>query len=326
MEPDHVSDDSDTAYDTHYCSVAEAMKLITHPFDGDKKRLREFIENVDVAFELVHPSKHDILLKFVKTKITGDARSKLIVRDLTHTWALVKGILEENYAVRRTLDFYACRMFSARQEKGESVASWGSRIDEMQTELREAARRVCKPEEILGAVGLINHLGKACFVQGLHNERIQTIVRSRGESILLSQAVEISLEEEGAIFSIREKSGAVGNTIRCTNCNRLGHTASKCMSRDRLPPANARAVMNFVSCFKCGRAGHLARDCRQRSNRESCGPRGRAEECRQGAALDTREARGSTEVACGVQRRNWTHSGNEGQGPMRNQSRFQTKK
>jgi hypothetical protein len=54
------------------------MKLITHSFDGDKKRLREFIENVDVAFELAHPKEHDILLKFVKTKITGDARSKLI--------------------------------------------------------------------------------------------------------------------------------------------------------------------------------------------------------------------------------------------------------
>jgi len=96
------------------------MKLITHPFDGDKTWLREFIENVDVAFELVQPNKHNILLKFVKTKITADARSKLIVRDLTHTLALVKGILEENYAVRRTLDFYACRMFSARQEKGET--------------------------------------------------------------------------------------------------------------------------------------------------------------------------------------------------------------
>jgi hypothetical protein len=36
----------------------------------------------------------------------------------------------------------------------------------MQTDLREAARRVCKEEEIKGAVGLINHLGKACFIQG----------------------------------------------------------------------------------------------------------------------------------------------------------------
>jgi hypothetical protein len=194
MESDRSSEDSETAYDTYHCRISEAMKLITHPFDGDKRRLREFIENVDVAFKLVHRNKQDILLKFVKTKITGDARSKLIVRDLTHMWALVKGILEENYAVPCTLDFYACRMFSAQQEKGESVASWGSCIDEMQTELREAARRISKPEEILGAVGLICHLGQACFVQGLNNERIQTIVHSRGESILLLQAVEIALE------------------------------------------------------------------------------------------------------------------------------------
>ena len=136
--------------------------------------------------------------------------------------------------MRRTLDIYARTMFSARQEKGENVASWGSRINEMQTKLRKATRRVCKPEEILGEVGLISHLGKACFVQWLYNERIQTIVRSTGESILLSQAVQISLEEEGAILSITEKFGASGNIVRCTNFNRQGHMASKYVFKDLL--------------------------------------------------------------------------------------------
>ena len=93
MEADHSSESSVSAYVTPHCSVAEAMKLIFHLFDGDKRRLREFIENVDVAFLLVHPNKHEILLKFVKIKITGDSRSKLMVRDLTQTWALVKGIM-----------------------------------------------------------------------------------------------------------------------------------------------------------------------------------------------------------------------------------------
>jgi hypothetical protein len=32
---------------TQYCSIGAAMKLIAHPFDGDKK----FIENVNVVFE-----------------------------------------------------------------------------------------------------------------------------------------------------------------------------------------------------------------------------------------------------------------------------------
>jgi hypothetical protein len=63
--------------------VTEAMILITHAFDGDKKRLKEYIENVDVAFELVDPRRHEVLLKSVKAKIRGDARSKLMVRELT---------------------------------------------------------------------------------------------------------------------------------------------------------------------------------------------------------------------------------------------------
>jgi hypothetical protein len=140
--------------------------------------LREFIENVDVVFELVDPGKHAVFLKFVKAKITGNARSKLMVRDLTHSWELDKAILEENYATRRRLDYYACKMFNARQGKNESIAYGGNQMDELQTDLREAARRVCRPEEILGDIGLINHLGKACFIQGLCNELIQTIVRS----------------------------------------------------------------------------------------------------------------------------------------------------
>jgi len=90
MEADHGSESSESSDGTQYCSVTEAMKLIPHYLDGNKQKLREFIENVDVAFELVHPSKHEVFLKFVKTKITGNARSKLMVRDLTHTWALEK--------------------------------------------------------------------------------------------------------------------------------------------------------------------------------------------------------------------------------------------
>ena len=312
MEADNSSDISENS--TQYCSIAEAMKLITHPFDGDKRRLREFIENVDVVFELVDPSKHDVLLKFVKAKITGDARSKLMVRDLTHSWGLVKAILEENYATRRTLDYYACKMFSARQAKNESIASWGNKIDELQTDLREAARRVCKPEEILGAIGLINHLGKACFIQGLYNERIQTIVRSRGESILLSQAIEISLEEESAILSAKERSPSAANgpPLRCSKCNKLGHTANKCSSSDRFPVANVKAVL---SCFNCGREGHVAKDCRRRPTYKGSVGRDTDNLCGS-VGRDTHNLYGSvgrdTHKLSRVQGKGWIRSGNDG--------------
>jgi len=112
----------------------DATKFINQPFDGDKRKFKEFVDNVTTAFELVGPNEHGLLLKFVKTKITGEARSKPLVRDLKSTWRDVKKILEENYGVRRTLDYCACRMFSSRQGASESIASWSSRIDTMQSE------------------------------------------------------------------------------------------------------------------------------------------------------------------------------------------------
>jgi hypothetical protein len=119
-----------------YCSILEAMKLINQPFEGDKTKLKEFIDNVSTAFELVCPEQHDLLLKFVKTKITRENKGKLLVRDLTLTSSDVKQISEENYDIKRTLDYYACRMFSSRQSQNENVASWSSRTDTMQSQLR----------------------------------------------------------------------------------------------------------------------------------------------------------------------------------------------
>jgi hypothetical protein len=82
--------------------------------------------------------------------------------------------------------------------------SWSSRIDTMQLQLREAACGICAAEEVIGAMGLINHLAKACFVQGLSNERIQTIVRAKGETAL-SVCIDAATEEESAILSAKER-------------------------------------------------------------------------------------------------------------------------
>jgi len=231
------------------------------------------------------------LLKFVKTRITGDARSKLLVRDLTETWADVKTILEENYAVRRTLDYYACRMFNSRQGKQESVSAWAGRIDALQAEFRESAHGVCARDEAKGALALIDHLARACFVQGLANERIQTIVRARGEATLLSTCVEVALEEESAILSVRDKSSNGHSSVPYRNVreniNRPPVRRSDRESSRGFPGSHDRnsskGFSNSVSgvgghvnvavgsaehktrCYACGGLDHVARYCKKRN-------------------------------------------------------------
>ena len=287
-QPD--SRDQTEIMEGRYCTISEVMKLINQPFDGDKRKLKEFIDNVTTAFELVRPDQHDLLLKFVKTKITGEARSKLLVRDLTSTWREVKQILEENYDVKRTLDYYACRMFSSRQGLNEGIASWSSRIDTMQSQLREAAYRICSEEETIGAMGLINHLAKACFVQGLSNERVQTIVRAKGEAALLSECIDAAMEEESAILSAKERGFAAprshagsrdkgpgrgsgftpqgeyrgykppGRRVSFDNNTRHAHVVKEGVAREH---AVMGSMSDNIKCHACGAIGHISRFCKK---------------------------------------------------------------
>jgi hypothetical protein len=59
----------------------------------------------------VHPAKHSLLLKFIKSKITGEAKDRLLSRSGRNIWEQVKAILEENYAVERTLIYLFIYLF-----------------------------------------------------------------------------------------------------------------------------------------------------------------------------------------------------------------------
>ena len=121
--------------EVNYISVVQAIKLIPRTFDGNPKLLREFIEGADAAVEVVDPNHQQLLLKFIESKIVGDAKDRLLARTERNTWIQVKAILEENFSVRRTLEYYAGVLFTAKQSTHETVAQWGSRLDNIAIDL-----------------------------------------------------------------------------------------------------------------------------------------------------------------------------------------------
>jgi hypothetical protein len=186
-----------------FISVIQAIKLIPRPFEGNPKQLREFIEGVEVAIGVVHPNKHELLLKFVFAKIQGDAKDKLLVRVERNTWGQIKSILEENYLVKRTLEYHTGLLFSSKQGTSETVAQWGARLDHLAMDLRTEARRRLLALEVKhneqyveGGLKLIGEPLKGTFILGLKDERISVIVRAKGEGDSLAQIIETAIQEE----------------------------------------------------------------------------------------------------------------------------------
>ncbi|XP_067002057.1 uncharacterized protein [Anabrus simplex] len=200
-----IMHDASGVLHAHFLTVTEALKLIGAEFDGlHKERLQEFCENVEMATGLVKPEERELFDKLILTKITKNARSKLLVRADIETWNDIKGALHEYYSERRTVDFYACQLFAARQGKNESIARWAHRVDRMGTELRNA---MVQGEPLVAReyqIRAVRKLVKASFVQGIRDERIQSLIKSR-DAQTLEQAVNIATEEETAIVSAQAK-------------------------------------------------------------------------------------------------------------------------
>jgi len=106
------------------------------------------------------------------------------------------------------------------------------------SKFRDAALHDCEQDERAGILTLADKLRNICFVQGLYSDRIQTIVRSRNYSSF-EDIAETSLEEESTKFSKNERNRSSTTNMdgpRCSNCNKIGHIASRCYLKDKRDP------------------------------------------------------------------------------------------
>ena len=172
---------------------------------------------MESAYEVVDPIDYNLLLKFVCAKIGGEAKTKLLSRTHLHTWEQVRAVLEENYSVRRTLDYYAHRAFTSKQNPSETISQWGARMDTVCGDLQRAARKYMEDlawdNEKREGGDIIDLFIRACFIQGLHDDCIKTMVKAKGNANTpMAQLVEVALEEESAIRSERLKRNILGAT------------------------------------------------------------------------------------------------------------------
>ena len=95
-----------------------------------------------------------------------------------------EGSVRGNDSVRRTLDYYAHKAFNSKQRPNKTVSQWGTKSDTICGYLQRAPRKhmedFARFKEKREDGGDIDLLIRTCFIQGLYDERIKTMVKTKG--------------------------------------------------------------------------------------------------------------------------------------------------
>ncbi|PNF38214.1 hypothetical protein B7P43_G13471, partial [Cryptotermes secundus] len=166
---------------------------------------------------------------------------------------------------KRTLEYYASLLFTAKQGNSETVAQWGSRIDNMGIDLvREAKSRIEKTNPNARRCNSSFGIYDGHIRSRIKDDRFKYIVKARGEEDSLAQLVETALQEEREVKSQRFKRKF--GKLTWPNPGNVGN-----LRRDYRPQVKREVnVVTSAKCFECQSAGHKARDCRSKRTCGAC--------------------------------------------------------
>ena len=207
-----------------YMSITDALKIV-NVFKGEKDTVNTFIANVETALDVVSEENKPRLFKFILTKIDGEPRNAIQYHNI-ETWENLKTFLLNTYRDSRTLDYYLAELFTSKQNRNENVSEWIQRIQKMRARVREGAMLACNDAQKPGIEFFLEYMTKLCFINGLINDKIQMIVKSRNLQNF-NEIAEIALSEESAMLSRLGKFKNSNEEV-CKICKKPGHIGAKC--------------------------------------------------------------------------------------------------
>jgi hypothetical protein len=125
-----------------------------------------------------------------------------------------------------------------------------------------------------GGGDIIDLLIRACFIQGLFNDRIKTMLKIKGSiNTPMAQLVEIAMEEECSIRSERFKR----------NYPERGQFGSRYKNVVKVKREPAEVRVTTIICYRCQKEGRKANQCKNPPLGRKCKKVGQeTRKCRQG--------------------------------------------
>lgn len=241
-----------------------AVKLI--PLYGDARNddLQAYIDAVSFVVDNCESSDKKKYLSIAKIRLRGEVGSA-VRRNELETWSELKQFLRDRGDKQQSDSYLEDQLICIKQHPRETVREFSDRIEKLGHKLIIALAK--NGIDSKAAETSTERRMHKSFSKGIR-EPIKSILMNRkttsfNDAVKDALSLELDLEEDRSMESKKRMSnytGRTGNDKRCFSCNKFGHKAVDCRSRQN---TNVKTVANTSNvCYNCGKLGHYARDCR----------------------------------------------------------------
>ena len=206
-------------------SLEFLTKLIRNSFDEDRYKIRSFIKQVDVVFEIAKPNQALSLPLFVKSKITRKAREQIDIHCNLAIWEEISELLLNLYQDKKSLDQLLEELNSIGQKHNETVSQYYQRIEDLSSRILAVIHSTeTNNATLAGRIAMINDMTLNCFVYHTHPQ-ISQILRYREFKTMNNALTAATVEEKALNLKFTQPFQ------KCLICNRTNHSTNECRQK-----------------------------------------------------------------------------------------------
>lgn len=264
-------------------SFSDIRALIPDSFSGEKREFYEFLQNCENAYRLCQGGQKELILVYIVSKLKGSARTVIQEKEFT-SWDDLKKVLTQAFSDNRDLTQLMEELNNIRQKKFESVQTFCTRLEQIQTRvLNSISLKYSGNADLTGRLASVRDTALQRFI--LHSSEEISMALRRIKPKSLTDAISEALLEEKHLQA-RQNFTNIEKT--CNFCHKPGHFSKHCRKKQKpfldnnVNPNqkfnqrssqasssgnnNNRESNNFQGkfCNYCKKNGHLIQECRKR--------------------------------------------------------------
>lgn len=154
-------------------------------FKGEKKELETFVNTCDVYMDLMANENKPHLFRIIKTKITGEALSKISPISELADWPAIKAKLKLKVYKKVSFEFAQEDLNNITQNKEETIEQYGNR---MKSTLRNLNESISDIADIGAEMSILRRVNEkqaiSKFQQNLRNNNVRVLVSASSKETL----------------------------------------------------------------------------------------------------------------------------------------------